>query len=246
MYERFTDGARKVLALANQEAQRFNHEYIAPEHVLLGLVKEGYGVGANVLKILEVDTHKVRLEVEKLVRSGPETVQMGKLPLTPETQKVLDGAIAQAKRWGHNYVGTEHVLYALADRVDADNTVGQVLRGLNVLPKTLETTIMDLLGIKDGDPPRESTAPSQRQSYLSAREVARRVHATKTLCNALIKFNPEKTELSDLTRTEFRDVEHPSKEHFAILDIGKGPTIGGIHVYGSQFAYVFQIPNKPN
>src|SRR5205085_5937978 len=68
MFERFTDRARKVMALANQEAQRFNHEYIGTEHILLGLVKEGSGVGANVLKNLDVDLRKVRLEVEKLVK----------------------------------------------------------------------------------------------------------------------------------------------------------------------------------
>ena len=70
MFERFTDRARKVMALANQEAQRFNHEYIGTEHILLGLVKEGSGVGANVLKNLDVDLRKVRLEVEKLVKTS--------------------------------------------------------------------------------------------------------------------------------------------------------------------------------
>ena len=73
MYERFTDRARKVMQLANQEAQRFNHEYIGTEHVLLGLVKEGSGVAANVLKNLEVDLRKIRLEVEKIVQSGPDS-----------------------------------------------------------------------------------------------------------------------------------------------------------------------------
>ena len=75
MFERFTDRARKVMALANQEAQRFNHEYIGTEHILLGLVKEGSGVGANVLKNLDVDLRKVRLEVEKLRRLGCNLAQ---------------------------------------------------------------------------------------------------------------------------------------------------------------------------
>ena len=70
MYERFTDRARKVMQLANQEAQRFNHEYIGTEHILLGLVKEGSGVAANVLKNLDVDLRKIRLEVEKIVQTG--------------------------------------------------------------------------------------------------------------------------------------------------------------------------------
>ena len=81
MFERFTDRARKVMALANQEAQRFNHEYIGTEHILLGLVKEGSGVGANVLKRIDVDLRKVRLEVEKLVKSGPDTVSYTHLTL---------------------------------------------------------------------------------------------------------------------------------------------------------------------
>src|SRR5499427_754326 len=83
MYERFTDRARKVMQLANQEAQRFNHEYIGTEHILLGLVKEGSGVAANVLKNLDIDLRKIRLEVEKIVQAGPDMVTMGKLPQTP-------------------------------------------------------------------------------------------------------------------------------------------------------------------
>src|SRR5438094_373804 len=93
MFERFTDRARKVMALANQEAQRFNHEYIGTEHILLGLVKEGSGVGANVLKNLDVDLRKVRLEVEKLVKSGPDMVTMGKLPHTPRAKQVIERVI---------------------------------------------------------------------------------------------------------------------------------------------------------
>ena len=93
MFERFTDRARKVMSLAQQEAQRFNHEYIGTEHVLLGLVKEGSGVGANVLKRLSIDLRKVRIEVEKLVKAGPEMVTLGKLPLTPRAKKVIEYAI---------------------------------------------------------------------------------------------------------------------------------------------------------
>ena len=74
MYERFTDRARKVMQLANQEAQRFNHEYIGTEHILLGLVKEGSGVAANVLKNLDIDLRKIRLEVEKIVQTGPAAI----------------------------------------------------------------------------------------------------------------------------------------------------------------------------
>ena len=110
MFERLTDRARKVMALANQEAQRFNHEYIGTEHILLGLVKEGSGVGANVLKNLDIDLRKVRLEVEKLVKSGPDMVTMGKLPQTPRAKKVIEYAIDEARNLNHNHVGTDHSL----------------------------------------------------------------------------------------------------------------------------------------
>ncbi len=100
MFERLTDRARKVMALANQEAQRFNHEYIGTEHILLGLVKEGSGVGANVLKNLDIDLRKVRLEVEKLVKSGPEMVTMGKLAANAareESHRIRDRRSAQSQ-----------------------------------------------------------------------------------------------------------------------------------------------------
>lgn len=87
MFERFTERARKVLQLANQEAQRLNHEFIGTEHLLLGLVKEGSGVAANVLKNLDVDLKKIRIEVEKLVQPGPEVVTIGRLPQTPAPRR---------------------------------------------------------------------------------------------------------------------------------------------------------------
>src|SRR4029077_7909840 len=99
MYERFTDRARKVMQLANQEAMRFNHEYIGTEHILLGLVSEGSGVAANVLKNLDVDVKKVRIQVEKIVISRPnsKSVAMGRLPQTPRSKKVIEYAIEEAK-----------------------------------------------------------------------------------------------------------------------------------------------------
>src|SRR4051794_34526249 len=107
MYERFTDRARKVMQLASQEAQRFNHEYIGTEHILLGLVKEGSGVAANVLKNLDVDLRKVRLEVEKIAQTGPggDQVFLGKLPHTPRVKKVIEYSADEARNLNHNYVG---------------------------------------------------------------------------------------------------------------------------------------------
>src|SRR3954471_8599378 len=130
MYERFTDRARKVMQLANQEAQRFNHEYIGTEHILLGLVKEGSGAAASVLKNLDIDLRKIRLEVEKIVQSGPQMVSTGKLPQTPRARKALEYAIEEARNLNHNYVGTEHLLLGLL-RED-EGMAAQVLMNLGL------------------------------------------------------------------------------------------------------------------
>jgi ATP-dependent Clp protease ATP-binding subunit ClpC len=144
MFERFTDRARKVMALANQEAQRLDHEHIGTEHILLGLVKEGSGVGANVLKNLDVDLRKVRLEVEKLVKSGPDMVAMGKLPQTPRAKKVIEYAIEEARNLNHNYVGTEHLLLGLLR--EQDGVAAQVLMNLSLKLEEVREEVLNLLG----------------------------------------------------------------------------------------------------
>ena len=144
MYERFTDRARKVMQLANQEAQRFNHEYIGTEHVLLGLIKEGSGVAANVLKNLEVDLRKIRLEVEKLVQSGPDMVTMGKLPQTPRAKKVIEYSMEEARNLGHNYVGTEHILLGLLR--EQEGVAAQVLMNLGLKLEDVREEVLNLLG----------------------------------------------------------------------------------------------------
>ena len=144
MYERFTDRARKVMQLANQEAQRFNHEYIGTEHILLGLVKEGSGVAANVLKNLDVDLRKIRLEVEKLVQSGPEMVTIGKLPQTPRAKKVIEYSMEEARNLNHNYVGTEHILLGLLR--EQEGVAAQVLMNLGLKLDDVREEVLNLLG----------------------------------------------------------------------------------------------------
>jgi ATP-dependent Clp protease ATP-binding subunit ClpC len=144
MYERFTDRARKVMQLANQEAQRFNHEYIGTEHILLGLVKEGSGVAANVLKNLDIDLRKIRLEVEKIVQSGPDMVTMGKLPQTPRAKKVIDYSIEEARNLNHNYVGTEHLLLGLLR--EQEGVAAQVLMNLGLKLDDVREEVLNLLG----------------------------------------------------------------------------------------------------
>ncbi len=144
MFERFTDRARKVMQLANQEAQRFNHEYIGTEHILLGLVKEGSGVAANVLKNLDIDLKKVRLEVEKFVQTGPDMVTIGRLPQTPRAKKVIDYSIEEARNLNHNYVGTEHLLLGLLR--EQEGVAAQVLMSLGLKLEDVREEVLNLLG----------------------------------------------------------------------------------------------------
>ena len=191
MFERLTDRARKVMALANQEAQRFNHEYIGTEHILLGLVKEGSGVGANVLKHLDIDLRKVRLEVEKLVKSGPEMVTMGKLPQTPRAKKVIEYAIEEARNLNHNYVGTEHLLLGLLR--EHDGVAAQVLMNLGLKLEEVREEVLSLLG---AGPEPEEAAPEQGEAGgMPGGSPGRRGQA-KSKTPALDSFGRDLTELA--------------------------------------------------
>jgi ATP-dependent Clp protease ATP-binding subunit ClpC len=192
MFERFTDRARKVMALANQEAQRFNHEYIGTEHILLGLVKEGSGVGANVLKNLDVDLRKVRLEVEKLVKSGPEMVTMGKLPQTPRAKKVIEYAIEEARNLNHNYVGTEHLLLGLLR--EHDGVAAQVLMNLSLKLEEVREEVLNLLGA--GQESEENTANAGGGGGGSSEGSSSSGKKGKSKTPALDSFGRDLTELA--------------------------------------------------
>ena len=132
------------MQLANQEAQCFNHEYIGTEHILLGLVKEGSGVAANVVKNLDIDLQKVRRAVEDIVQAGPDMVQMGKLPLTPRSKKVIEYTIEEARLLNHNYVGTEHLLLGLLR--EEEGVAAQVLMNLGLKLQDVRQEVFNLLG----------------------------------------------------------------------------------------------------
>ena len=106
----FTPRAQQVLALARKEADRFNHNYVGTEHILLGLIKLGQGVAVSVLQNMGLDLETVRIEVEKQVGSGPENTISGNIPFTPRVKKVLSLSNKEAENLDHSYVGTEHIL----------------------------------------------------------------------------------------------------------------------------------------
>ncbi len=148
MFDRFTERARKVMSLARQEAQRFNHDYIGTEHILLGLVQEGSGVAARVLKRLDVELRKIRIEVEKIVKNGTNMVTMGQLPFTPRAKKVLELALEEAQHLSHNYIGTEHLLLGLIR--ENEGIAAQVLMNLGSKLEDVREEVLELLG-SDGE-----------------------------------------------------------------------------------------------
>jgi len=169
MMNNFTPRAQQVLALARKEADRFNHNYVGTEHLLLGLIKLGQGVAVNVLQKMGLDLETVRMEVEKQVGSGPETKMVGNIPYTPRVKKVLALAGKEAKSLQHSYVGTEHILLGLLREgegvaarvlknleVDIERTRNEILRELdpNFAPQEEGDTVpTESGGKKDGKTP---------------------------------------------------------------------------------------------
>jgi len=159
MFDRFTDRAKKVMSFARQEAMKFNHEYIGTEHILLGLVQEGSGVAANVLKNMSIDLEKIRHEVEKIVKTGPSMVTMGQLPFTPRAKKVLELSLEEASQLSHNYIGTEHLLLGLIR--ENEGIAAQVLMNLGVKLDEVREEVLEFLGASengedDGEGPETS------------------------------------------------------------------------------------------
>src|SRR6266849_3584673 len=136
----FTPRAQQVLALARKEADRFNHNYVGTEHLLLGLIKLGQGVAVNVLGKMGLDLETVRTEVEKHVGTGPDQKMIGNIPYTPRVKRVLSLAAKEARAFNHTYVGTEHILLGLL--LEGDGVAARVLKNLAV---DIEKTRLEIL-----------------------------------------------------------------------------------------------------
>jgi ATP-dependent Clp protease ATP-binding subunit ClpC len=158
-FDKFTDRARKVLTLAQDEAQRFNHNYIGTEHLLLGLVREGEGVAARVLENMNVELSKVRTAVEFIIGRGDRPV-VGEVGLTPRAKRVIELAIDEARRLGHNYIGTEHLLLGLVR--EGEGIAAGVLESLGVnLDKVRHQVIHVLSQSSSSTPAQETKRPSK-------------------------------------------------------------------------------------
>jgi ATP-dependent Clp protease ATP-binding subunit ClpC len=160
MFERFTDRARTAMVLANQEALRFHHECIGDEHILLGLIEEGTGVGATVLKNLGVDLQGIRNEVGKMVKSGPETLQPGKLSHTLLAKAVIGQAIAAARGLNHGYIGTGHLLLGLLRVPDCISA--KVVTNLGLALEDVRKEVLSQLDALPSGRPRLEPPPRKR------------------------------------------------------------------------------------
>jgi len=182
MMNNFTPRAQQVLALARKEADRFNHNYVGTEHLLLGLIKLGQGVAVNVLQKMGLDLETVRMEVEKQVGSGPETKMVGNIPYTPRVKKVLALAGKEAKALQHSYVGTEHILLGLLR--EGEGVAARVLKSLEI---DIERTRNEIL--KELDP---NFAPQEESEGVPAEAGGKKDSKTP----ALRAFGRDLTELA--------------------------------------------------
>src|SRR6184192_1386287 len=155
----FTPRAQQVLQLARKEADRFNHNYVGTEHLLLGLIKLGQGVAVNVLQKMGLDLETVRMEVEKQVGSGPETKMVGNVPYTPRVKKVLALAGKEAKALNHSYVGTEHILLGLLR--EGEGVAARVLKSLEVDIERTRNEILKELDPNFAPPEGEQDSPQE-------------------------------------------------------------------------------------
>jgi ATP-dependent Clp protease ATP-binding subunit ClpA len=142
VFERFTDRARRVVVLAQEEARMLNHNYIGTEHILLGLIHEGQGVAAKSLEELGIDLGAVRYEVEQIIGQG-QTAPTGHIPFTPRAKKVLELSLREALNLGHNYIGTEHILLGLVR--EGEGVAAQVLTRLGADLNRVRQKVIQLL-----------------------------------------------------------------------------------------------------
>ncbi len=164
MFERFTDRARRVVVLAQEEARLLNHNYIGTEHILLGLIHEGEGVAARALEGMGISLESVRFQVVEIIGQGSQAPS-GHIPFTPRAKKVLELSLREALQLGHNYIGTEHILLGLIR--EGEGVAAQVLQQLGAdLPKVRQTVIQLLSGVQgeEGSPPSRHPGGSRGES----------------------------------------------------------------------------------
>ena len=203
MFERFTDRARRVVVLAQEEARMLHHNHIGTEHILLGLIHEGEGVAAKALESLGISLEAVRQQVEELVGQGHEA-PAGHIPFTPRAKKVLELSLREALQLGHNYIGTEHILLGLIR--EGDGVAAQVLVKLGA---ELDRTREQVIELLHGQQPEKGHGPRRtgKERRLLG-DVLSRVEMMGSRLTAVerrLGTGPDVTELDQQIREARRD-----------------------------------------
>ena len=159
MFERFTDRARQVVVLAQEEARTLNHDYIGTEHILLGLIREGDGVAATALESLGISLEAVRQGVEEIIGRG-QHVSSNQIPFAAPAKKALELSLREALQLGHNYVGTEHILLGLIR--EGDGVAAQVLVKLGADHNRIRQQVIQLLQGSPAREPPQARRPKRR------------------------------------------------------------------------------------
>jgi ATP-dependent Clp protease ATP-binding subunit ClpC len=186
MFERFTDRARRVVVLAQEEARLLNHNYIGTEHILLGLIHEGEGVAAKALESLGISLEAVRAQVEEIIGQG-QSAPTGHIPFTPRAKKVLELSLREALQLGHNYIGTEHILLGLIR--EGDGGAARVLAGRGADLATVRQEVARQLVTGAGD--RAPAAKPSKEGLIADIEA---------LYEEIVRLSREVYRLTELLR----------------------------------------------
>jgi hypothetical protein len=182
MFERFTDRARRVVVLAQEEARMLNHGFIGTEHILLGLIHEGEGVAARALESLGISLEVVRSQVEETIGQGQQPPG-GHVPFTPRAKKVLELSLREAMQLGHNYIGTEHILLGLIH--EGEGVAAQVLVKLGADLNTVRQQVIQLLGPAGADTGFIHVAPPGNAERRLLDQVLSRVNGIEARLSAI-------------------------------------------------------------
>jgi len=160
-FDRFTNRARQVIILARKEADRFNHNYIGTEHILLAIIRLGQGVAVEVMREMGLDFETLRIEVEKAVGTGPETKTIGDVPFTARAKRVIELAAEEARGLNHTYIGTEHILLGLLK--EGEGVAARILKNLDVDIEEARQRVLDNWGPSSVMPVRERRNRERRR-----------------------------------------------------------------------------------
>jgi ATP-dependent Clp protease ATP-binding subunit ClpA len=212
MFERFTDRARRVMVLAQEEARMLNHDYIGTEHILLGLIHEGEGVAAKVLESLGISLDVVRQQVEEIIGPGQQAPG-GHIPFTPRAKKVLELTQREASAFGHDYIGTEHILLGLIR--EGRGVAAQVLVKLGAdLNRVRQQVIQLLYGSRGADAPGKGSRRGNRAHARPLDDALARIDALDRRLAAIERWVGLRPDLDDLDE----EIAQARREKEAAID----------------------------